>query len=61
MCSKVYNSQKGCTDAYEKSLARGEDGCYEDEELFHNILFPKKKTSDEINIDECNLWILDIG
>jgi len=47
-------------DVYEQCLAKNEDENYEDEELFHNILFPKKTTSDEVDvIDECNLWILD--
>ena len=44
---------------FEKALQLQNDGKYSKEELIHEIIFPLKKTSDDISFDEHNLWILD--
>lgn len=36
-----------------------QDGQYSTEEVIHNLIFPLRKTSDEISLDEHNLWIID--
>lgn len=40
-------------------LGRGEAGRYNLEANIHQIIFPMRKTSDEINFGDHNLWILD--
>lgn len=36
-----------------------QDGQYSTEEVIHNLIFPLRKTSDEILLEEHNLWIID--
>lgn len=43
----------------EKSLGIKDDGNYNKEESVHNIIFPTRSTSDDINYENHNLWILD--
>lgn len=35
------------------------DSQYSTEEVIHNLIFPLRKTSDEISLDEHNLWVID--
>ncbi len=43
----------------EASLGSGQDGKYKLENAVHRIVFPLKKTSDDVKPDQMNLWILD--
>jgi len=40
-------------------LSLGNDGKYRREERVHQIIFPLRKTSDDVSFDEHNLWLLD--
>jgi len=40
-------------------LAKNVDDKYELEDAIHKLIFPLKKTSDDLNYDEQNLWVLD--
>lgn len=46
-------------DLFEKTLRKGEDGKYQLEDSVHDIIFPLKKTSDEIDYEKQNLWLID--
>ena len=46
-------------DILEKAIQRGVDGKYAREELIHELIMPMRKTSDEITLDSCNLWLID--
>jgi hypothetical protein len=41
------------------SLERGDDGKYGLEESVHKLIFPLKQTSDDIDYENHNLWIID--
>ncbi len=43
----------------EKMLFSGADGKYSREEKIHEIVFPMRKTSDEVPYEQQNLWIID--
>jgi hypothetical protein len=43
----------------ENALKRQSSGRYSREEIVHRVLFPLRKTSDDITYDQHNLWILD--
>lgn len=38
---------------------RKENGIYTKEEAIHNLIFPLRKTSDDIFLEEHNLWVID--
>lgn len=42
-----------------KSLEQKEDGSYKREDAIHQIIFPLKKTSDDVPAEQMNLWVLD--
>lgn len=44
---------------FERALQRRNDGKYELEEQIHKIIFPMRKTSDEVDYEEHNLWLID--
>lgn len=46
-------------DLFEKALQRDEAGHYPLEEVVHQIVFPMRTTSSEIDFDHQNLWLLD--
>lgn len=46
-------------DILEKAIQRGTDGKYAREELIHELIMPMRKTSNEIKLDSCNLWLID--
>lgn len=46
-------------DLLEKAIQRKSDGKYEREDLIHNLIMPMGNTSDEVNFDTCNLWLVD--
>lgn len=43
----------------ESHLKKSEKGKYSKEEIVHNLIFPLKKTSDDIQLEEHNLWVID--
>lgn len=43
----------------EKALGLQDTGKYSREEVIHKIVFPLRKTSDDITYDQHNLWIID--
>ncbi|QWA09936.1 hypothetical protein GTU79_21950 [Sodalis ligni] len=43
----------------EKAIQRGPDGKYIKEELVHELIMPLRKTSEEVHLDSCNLWLID--
>ncbi|MDP3584292.1 MAG: hypothetical protein Q8R61_04145 [Thiobacillus sp.] len=42
-----------------KAVQRGADGKYAREELIHELIMPMRKTSNEVKLDSCNLWLID--
>lgn len=42
-----------------KHLKKSKSDKYSKEEIIHNLIFPVKKTSDEIQLEEHNLWVID--
>lgn len=51
--------RKVILDLLETALERGEDGTYVNESQIHSIVCPMRYTSDEVNFEEMNLWIID--
>lgn len=51
--------RKVILDILEKAIQRNADGKYAREDLIHELLMPMKKTSNEIHLDSCNLWLID--
>lgn len=46
-------------DLFEKALQRDQGGRYPLEEVVHQIVFPMRTTSNDIDFDHQNLWLLD--
>jgi hypothetical protein len=46
-------------DILQKAIQLGTDGKYAREELIHELIMPMRKTSNEIRLDSCNLWLVD--
>lgn len=44
---------------FEKLLGTTEAGTFETEDTLHDFLFPQRATSDEIDLNDHNLWVLD--
>lgn len=51
--------RKVILDILEKAIQRGSDGKYAKEELIHELIMPMRKTSNELRLDNCNLWLID--
>jgi len=51
--------RKAILEFLKKQLSIADDGKYPKEDRVHNIIFPMGKTSDEVRLDEHNLWLLD--
>lgn len=51
--------RKVILDILEKAIQRGTDGKYAREDLIHELIMPMRKTSNEIRLDNCNLWLID--
>lgn len=52
-------NRKLILDFLEKSLETDEEGKYRTEDIIHDIFFPTKTSSDEIEYEEHNLWLID--
>ena len=44
---------------FETLLGKQEDGRFAREDAVHQLIFPQRKTSNDVDYDEHNLWILD--
>jgi hypothetical protein len=51
--------RKVALDLLERSLERTEEGRYNLEESVHRIIFPLRTTSDDIDFERQNLWVID--
>lgn len=52
--------RKMIIDLLEKKLEINKnDGKYYNENIVHDIIFPRKATTDEINFEEHNMWLID--
>jgi hypothetical protein len=51
--------RKMIIDLLEKKLQLDPDGKYHNESIIHDIIFPRKTTTDEISFEDHNLWIID--
>lgn len=51
--------RKSIISLLEKSLQLTEAGRYELEEIVHRIIFPMRTTSDEVDYEKQNLWLID--
>lgn len=51
--------RKAVIDLLEKALEADEDGKYCKEARIHSIICPMQVTSDEIKLDDMNLWLID--
>lgn len=46
-------------DLFKKKLELRDDGKYENENILHDIIFPRKADSDDIDYNHHNLWLID--
>ncbi|MFD6660828.1 ATP-binding protein [Micromonospora chalcea] len=46
-------------DMLKKAIEADQDGRYVREDVIHNLIMPMRKTSDDVPLDVCNLWIID--
>lgn len=51
--------RRAVLDYLQKQLQIQQSGKYATEDVIHNIIFPMGKTSNEVGIDDHNLWLLD--
>jgi len=51
--------RKMILDLLEKKLELSEDGRFSNEDIIHDILFPRKTTTDKLDFSEHNLWLID--
>ncbi len=51
--------RKTILEIFERNLQRDEDGRYQLERDVHEIIFPLKRTSDDVDFEKQNLWIID--
>ncbi|MEZ7782653.1 ATP-binding protein [Cupriavidus gilardii] len=58
LASYVFH-RKVIIDIFEKAIERGANGKYAKEELIHELIIPMRKTSNEVRVDSCNLWLVD--
>ena len=46
-------------DVLKRVVQKQSDGKYSREDLIHEFIFPMRKTSDEVHLDQSNLWLID--
>jgi len=51
--------RKAILTIYEKQIGLQQTGKFSKENAVHEIIFPRRSTSDELEFDEHNLWIID--
>lgn len=57
--SEYVTRRKVILELLSNALQMRDDGKYENEDMIHSIICPMKITSNEISIEEMNLWIID--
>ena len=57
--AKYIAHRKSILDLFDFGLKKKSDDKYSKEEFMHNLIYPMKKTSDEISYEEHNLWLID--
>jgi len=57
--SRYVINRKAILNILEKRLEADSNGKYSKEELIHEVIFPMRKTSDEVEFHNNNLWIID--
>jgi hypothetical protein len=58
LASYVFH-RKVILDILERAIQKDGDGRYVREDVIHELIMPMRKTSNEIRLDSCNLWLLD--
>ena len=51
--------RKFVIELFKKKIESRRDGSYMDEEIIHDIIFPRRTDSDSIGLDNHNLWLID--
>lgn len=51
--------RKTILDILDKATKKDASGRYIREDIIHELIMPMKKTSDDISIEGCNLWLID--
>ena len=46
-------------DFFNKILGKNDDGTFEREEVIHELFFPLRQSSDQVDYDDHNLWLID--
>jgi len=57
--AKYVSQRRVILDFLKKAIGFQNDGKYVKESLIHNLIFPMKKTSDDVNFSANNLWLID--
>jgi len=57
--SRYVINRKSILNILERRLETDDNGKYCKEELIHEVIFPMRKTSDEVEFHQNNLWIID--
>ncbi len=57
--ARYVRDRKIALDYLEQALNRRPDGSYPPEEAIHDLVFPRRHTSDEVRFADHNLWMLD--
>lgn len=57
--SRYVIHRKAILSLLRKNLDIGKDGKYTREDVIHDIIFPRRRSSDEIDYHRWNLWIID--
>ncbi|MCQ2295848.1 MAG: hypothetical protein MJZ45_00430 [Bacteroidales bacterium] len=51
--------RKVIIDLLEKAIEKQSNGKYVKEDVIHKLIMPMIQTSNEVSLDDCNLWLLD--
>jgi hypothetical protein len=51
--------RKAILDIFQRAIEKESGGRYVREDLIHEIIMPLRKTSNEVRLDSCNLWLVD--
>lgn len=57
--AKYVARRKSIIDLFEAGMCQRDDGKYAKEEYMHNLIYPMRTTSDDINYEQHNLWLID--
>lgn len=57
--AKYVAHRKSIIDLFEAGMCKKDDGKYVKEEYMHNLIYPMRTTSEDINYEQHNLWLVD--